>query len=168
MPYLGGETLRSRLQRQGRLDRAEAIGLLRDLADALAYAHRAGVVHRDLKPENVLCAGGRALLMDFGIARLASLGKRTAAGVILGTPGYMAPEQQNGRTVDHRADLWAWGGLAREMLLGERDAGRTLATDGEVPGWLATLVEQCLAQDPEARPASAEVLLQVLSTLPEV
>ncbi|HEX9892733.1 MAG TPA: serine/threonine-protein kinase, partial [Gemmatimonadales bacterium] len=62
MPYLGGETLRSRLQRQGRLDRAEAIGLLRDLADALAYAHRAGVVHRDLKPENVLCAGGRALL----------------------------------------------------------------------------------------------------------
>jgi serine/threonine-protein kinase len=81
-----------------------------------------GVIHRDIKPENVLCVGGHAFLMDFGIARLASaMARRTGVGIVLGTPGYMSPEQQAGDAVDHRADLWAFGVVARESLLGTRD-----------------------------------------------
>ncbi len=156
MPHLGGETLRTRLDREHRLAPADGVPLLRDVASALAYAHAAGVVHRDVKPENVLCVGGHAYLMDFGIARLVSaVGRRTAVGVVLGTPGYMAPEQQGGGATDHRTDLWAWGVVARETLLGTRDLAASFAAHPEIPADLAALVEQCRAVDPAERPASA-------------
>src|SRR5207302_9833789 len=116
MPYVDGETLRARLMRDRALPLGEAVRLLRELADALAYAHGHGVVHRDLKPENVLLSGGHAVVADFGIAKalaVATLGgnapgaRLTATGVSLGTPAYMAPEQAVGADADHRADLYA-------------------------------------------------------------
>src|SRR5690349_4086351 len=96
MPYVEGESLRARLEREGALALDDAAALARQLADALDYAHARGVVHRDLKPENVLLAGGQALLADFGVARAAAEadgggGTLTAAGVTLGTPAYMSP-----------------------------------------------------------------------------
>ncbi|MDQ2669549.1 MAG: serine/threonine protein kinase, partial [Gemmatimonadota bacterium] len=127
MPYLAGETLRARLEREGLLDLHEALGLLTDIAEALAHAHAAGVVHRDLKPENVLCVGEHAYLMDFGIARvvLPGAGRLTAEGASVGTPAYMAPEQLMGKApVDARADVYAWGLIAWEMLVGRLPAAR--------------------------------------------
>jgi serine/threonine-protein kinase len=166
MPYVGGETLRTRLNRMGRLEIGEAIVLLRDLADALSYAHAAGVIHRDIKPENVLCVGGHAFLMDFGIARLASaMARRTGVGIVLGTPGYMSPEQQAGDLVDHRADLWAFGVVAREALLGTRGDAPDVHTRADVPPSLAATIAACLATDPEKRPATAG---KVVATLDEL
>src|SRR5690606_9142033 len=111
MPYVGGITLRERLERDGALPLASAITLLRDVADALAHAHEAGVIHRDLKPENVLCVGDHAFLLDFGVAKRhgTSPGSTTDPGLAIGTPGYMAPEQAAGAEVDHRADIHVWG-----------------------------------------------------------
>jgi tetratricopeptide (TPR) repeat protein len=168
MPYVGGDTLRARLRSQGPLELAEAVTLLRDVADAMAYAHRSGVIHRDVKPENILCVGGHAFLMDFGIARFASsmAGGTTKPGVVLGTPGYMAPEQQDGRTVDHRTDIWSWGVVAREALLGDRAGDKPLTSRRDVPDWLAGLVEQCLSAEPSARPDNAEYLVQLLEAHP--
>jgi serine/threonine-protein kinase len=165
MPYLGGETLRTRLARTGRLSAREAIPLLRGLAAALVYAHSEGVVHRDLKPENVLCMESHAWLMDFGIARLASaFGAQTAAGAVLGTPGYMSPEQENGRTVDHRADLWAWGVVARECLSGSRAQVPPVTGPGTSRP-LLELIEHCLRRDPESRMPSAVQLVSGLSAV---
>src|SRR5450432_420605 len=112
MPYVRGESLRLRFEREGRLPIVESIRLLREIAEALAAAHAEGVVHRDVKPENVLLEHGHALLADFGIAcaRLEAMeGERlTGTGLGLGTPGYMAPEQlAGGRDVDGRADIYA-------------------------------------------------------------
>jgi serine/threonine-protein kinase len=164
MPYLGGETLRTRLARSGRLSARDALPLLRGLAEALVYAHSEGVVHRDLKPENVLCIDSHAWLMDFGIARLAStFGAQTAAGTVIGTPGYMSPEQENGRTVDHRADLWAWGVVARECLSGSRGQDPP-ATGPGTSRLLLELIEKCLRRDPESRMASASELVAALAT----
>ena len=123
MPYVQGESLRARLAREGRLAIGDAVRILRDMADALACAHRQGIVHRDIKPENVLLEEGHAVLADFGVARAleqATLGDRlTGTGLGLGTPGYMAPEQLAGEPgVDARADLYALGVVAYEMLAG--------------------------------------------------
>ena len=127
MPYVPGESLRHRLIRDRRLPVADALRILREVADALAYAHHLGVIHRDIKPENVLLAQGHALLADFGIARaLAEVrtvpgtdDRLTDSGFAMGTPGYMAPEQVAGdRGVDGRADVYALGVVAYEMLAG--------------------------------------------------
>jgi eukaryotic-like serine/threonine-protein kinase len=123
MPYVEGESLRQRLERDRRLPIAVALQILREVADALARAHRAGIVHRDIKPENILLQEGHALLADFGVARAlheASGSRRlTDTGVGLGTPGYMAPEQLAGdRSVDARADLYALAVVGYEMLAG--------------------------------------------------
>ena len=117
MPYVEGESLRSRLAREGELPIADAVRLLRDVADALALAHRRGVVHRDIKPDNVLLSGQHAYVTDFGVAKAVSeaTGRQqlTTVGVTLGTPTYMAPEQAAADpNVDHRADLYAFGVLA--------------------------------------------------------
>jgi Tol biopolymer transport system component/tRNA A-37 threonylcarbamoyl transferase component Bud32 len=123
MPFVDGETLRDRLVRERQLPVADAIALAREIADALEYAHRQGVVHRDVKPENILLADGHALVADFGIARAASRtgGDRlTQTGISLGTPSYMSPEQAMGEsTIDARADVYAMGCVLYEMLVGE-------------------------------------------------
>ena len=124
MPYLPGETLRRRLDRERRLSLGEALRILHELAEAIAYAHRNGVVHRDLKPENVLLEEGHAVLTDFGIARaLAESGsgeRLTGTGLSVGTPGYMAPEQAAGeRLIDARADVYSLAVVGYEMLAGE-------------------------------------------------
>ena len=117
MPYVQGETLRARLERDGALPVREVIARLREILDALAFAHDRGVVHRDIKPENILMEAGHALVADFGIAKaLQDSGALTSAGIALGTPTYMAPEQATADpTSDHRADLYSVGVLAFEL-----------------------------------------------------
>jgi eukaryotic-like serine/threonine-protein kinase len=123
MPYVTGETLRSRLQRERQLGLDEALGIAREVADALGAAHAMGIVHRDIKPENILLQGGHALVADFGIAiavQSASSARMTQTGLSLGTPQYMSPEQAMGdRAVDLRADLYALGAVTYEMLTGD-------------------------------------------------
>ena len=125
MPFIQGESLRVKLAREGELPVTEAMRILRDVVDALAYAHRNGVVHRDIKPDNVLLSEGHAVVTDFGVAKAVSAssgsgaGSLTSLGVALGTPAYMAPEQAAADPhVDHRADIYAVGALAYEMLCG--------------------------------------------------
>jgi Tol biopolymer transport system component len=123
MPFVDGETLRRRLEREKQLPVAEAVRIACEVADALQYAHKHGVVHRDIKPENILLHDGRPLVADFGIAlavQQAGGNRMTQTGLSLGTPQYMAPEQATGeRTVDHRADIYALGAVTYEMLAGE-------------------------------------------------
>ena len=123
MPYVEGETLRDRLARGGELPVPEAVRLLGEIAEALATAHRAGVVHRDIKPENVLLSGRHAMVMDFGVAKAVTEASRpaqlTSAGVALGTPAYMAPGAGVGRPAHGRA-----GGHLRPRRDGVRDAHR--------------------------------------------
>ncbi|MES2524819.1 MAG: serine/threonine-protein kinase [Gemmatimonadota bacterium] len=173
MPYLGGETLRTRLQRVRRLADTEGLPMLRALADAMAYAHARGVVHRDIKPENVLIAGEHAYLLDFGIAKLATAptdGVVTQDGLVVGTLAYMAPEQRAGDgTLDGRTDIYAWGVVAQEMLTGalpRAAAGHASLEEqcARVPA-LAVLVRQCLAVDAQERPASADALLAGLAAI---
>jgi len=123
MPFISGESLRVKLAREGELPVNEAVRILREVIDALAYAHRNGVVHRDIKPDNILLSEGHAVITDFGVAKAvtASSGGHslTSLGVALGTPAYMAPEQAAADPhVDHRADIYAVGALAYEMLAG--------------------------------------------------
>jgi serine/threonine-protein kinase len=130
MPYVDGESLRDRLVREGQLPIGDAVRIAREIADALEYAHRKGVIHRDIKPENILLAGAagdasaaHALVADFGIALAVSNtgGNRlTETGMSLGTPAYMSPEQAMGeRTLDARTDIYALGCVLYEMLTGE-------------------------------------------------
>jgi eukaryotic-like serine/threonine-protein kinase len=121
MPYVEGESLRQRLTREGRLSVEDALRLIRDVADALGYAHQRGVVHRDIKPENILLSGGHALVADFGIAKaieVAGDSRLTETGWGMGTPAYMSPEQIVGETVDSRADVYGLGCVLYEMLAG--------------------------------------------------
>jgi serine/threonine protein kinase/tetratricopeptide (TPR) repeat protein len=190
MPFVKGESLRQRLARDGALSVRDALGILRDVAKALAYAHARGVVHRDIKPDNILITGGSAVVADFGIAK-AITASRTAAGgatltqmgTAIGTPAYMAPEQAAGDPdVDHRADLYALGITAYEMLAGAPPfAGRSpsellrahltepppsLAEKRpELPAPLVALVNACLAKSPNDRPASAEEVLRELENV---
>jgi serine/threonine-protein kinase len=123
MPYVDGETLRARLVRDSRLPVDVAVGLAREVASALAYAHEAGIVHRDIKPENILLSRqGQALVADFGIAKaLVSDEAFTETGLALGTPSYMAPEQFLGeRPLRPPADIYALGIVFYEMLTGTR------------------------------------------------
>ena len=123
MPFVDGESLRARLDRERQLPVAEAVRLAREVADALNYAHHHGVVHRDIKPENVLLHGSHALVADFGIAlaiQHAGGARLTGTGLSLGTPHYMAPEQAAGdRAVNASADIYALGAVTYEMLVGE-------------------------------------------------
>jgi len=133
MPYISGESVRSRVDHSGPLTTAKAISILHDVACALEFAHAAGIVHRDIKPENVLLAGDAAVVIDFGIAKALSAsrtdtkdssshgggrGTLTIAGTVVGTPAYMSPEQISGDSVDARTDIYAWGLLAYELLGG--------------------------------------------------
>jgi serine/threonine-protein kinase len=123
MPYVEGESLRARLKRDIQLGVGEAVGIAREVAEALSCAHANGVLHRDIKPENILLSGGHAIVADFGIARAldAADGERlTETGLALGTPCYMSPEQASGtRVLDARSDVYALGCVLYEMLVGE-------------------------------------------------
>ena len=184
MPFVEGETLRSRLSREGRLPMDTALQLAREMADALEYAHRHGVVHRDVKPENVLLQGGHALVADFGIAlalEQAGGSRLTRTGIMLGTPQYMAPEQASGdREIDARTDVYALGVVLHEMLAGESPfAGssqngmlrrvmevspRALATRrADVSLSLDSAVQRALAKRPADRFPSAAAFAAALS-----
>ncbi|HET8834738.1 MAG TPA: protein kinase [Gemmatimonadales bacterium] len=123
MPFVEGESLRSRLNREKQLPVAEAVRIATEVASALDYAHRHGVVHRDIKPENILLHDGRALVADFGIALAASKAggnRMTETGMSLGTPHYMSPEQAMGeREITPRSDVYALGVVLYEMLTGD-------------------------------------------------
>jgi len=188
MPYVEGESLRTRIDREGALPIAEAARLLAEVTDALAYAHRHGIVHRDIKPENILMSGRHALVTDFGVAKAISdaagaQDKKTTAGLALGTPYYMSPEQALADpNVDHRADIYAVGALAYELFTGKPPfwAGTAQAvlaahvvepakpiTDSraELPPQLAKAVMKCLEKKPEARFQSADDLLPAFESL---
>jgi serine/threonine-protein kinase len=119
MPYIKGETLRQRLEREGQLPVNEAIQLAREVLDALSYAHGANVVHRDIKPANILLDAGHAVVADFGIARAIGEGESTT-GHVIGTPAYMSPEQIDGsKYLDGRTDIYSLGCVLFEMLVGQ-------------------------------------------------
>jgi serine/threonine-protein kinase len=124
MPFVEGESLRDRLTRERQLPVADAVRITREVALALDYAHRHGVIHRDIKPENILLIDGQAIVADFGIARaLGSSGgdTLTATGMIIGTAAYMSPEQAAGdKAIDARTDIYSLGCVLYEMLAGEQ------------------------------------------------
>jgi TolB-like protein len=186
MPLIEGESLRAKLAREGELPVSETVRALRDVADALTYAHEHGVVHRDIKPDNVLITGRHAVVTDFGVAKAlsASTGETslTSIGVALGTPAYMAPEQASADPhVDHRADIYAFGVMAYEMLTGRPPfvgppqsvlaAQVTQSPDPvgtrrqSVPAALALLVMRCLEKKPADRYQSAVELHQQLEIM---
>src|SRR5712671_4859696 len=186
MPLVEGESLRTKLGREGELPVSETIRILADVADALAYAHAHGVVHRDIKPDNVLISGKHALVADFGVSKAVSAssgGSLTSLGVALGTPAYMAPEQAAADPhLDHRADLYALGILGYEMLTGRppftaATPQATLAAQvtqapqpvtaqrPAVPGTLNALVMRCLEKHPADRFQSAGAVLEALEQM---
>jgi tRNA A-37 threonylcarbamoyl transferase component Bud32 len=187
MPFVAGENLREKLAREGELPIADAIRILRDVADAMVAAHAKSVVHRDIKPENVLLSNRHAIVADFGVAKALSAASSghamTTAGVALGTPTYMAPEQASADAhTDHRADIYAFGVLAYELLVGRppfagasaqkivaahmTEAPLPLGTRrANVPPLLAQLVMRCLEKSPADRPQAAGELLAVLEVL---
>src|SRR5881227_2512425 len=189
MPHIAGESLRARIAHERALPVGETVRILRDVCDALAYAHGHGVVHRDIKPDNVLLSGKHALVTDFGVAKAVSSstgsgsGTLTSIGMALGTPAYMAPEQAAGDpNADHRADLYAVGVLGYELLAGRTPFGglspqgmlaaQVTATPDpvtqhrdSVPPALAALIMRCLAKHPADRPQSADDVLGQLEAM---
>jgi len=181
MPYVEGESLRGKLARDGRLAPAEARRLLRDVADALAYAHRHGVVHRDIKPENVMVSDRHALVMDFGVAKAIESGQPSAQGgpltrfgLTVGTPTYMAPEQAAADPIaDHRVDIYALGVMGYELLSGtppfsgpprEILAAHVSRDPPPLAGppALVAVILRCLAKDPAQRWETADQLVAAL------
>jgi serine/threonine protein kinase/tetratricopeptide (TPR) repeat protein len=122
MPYVEGESLRDRLDREGRIPLDDAVRIAREVADALSYAHSRGIVHRDIKPENIMLEGGHAVVADFGIAHAvdsAAGARMTGTGLAVGTPAYMSPEQAAGeQQLDGRSDLYSLGCVVFEMIAG--------------------------------------------------
>ena len=187
MPLVDGESLRAKLAREGELPVGDAIRILRDVVDALAYAHARGVVHRDIKPDNVLISGQHAVVTDFGVAKAMSAASGsstlTSLGMALGTPAYMAPEQAAADpNIDARADLYAVGAMAYEMLCGRPPfSGMTpqqvLAAHvtippapintqrTSVPPALNSLVMRCLEKKPADRVQSAAEMLTQLQAM---
>ena len=186
MPYVEGPSLRSRLTASGELPVTEAVRLLLEVTDGLAYAHDRGVVHRDIKPDNVMLSGRHALITDFGVARAVSAAGSghtvTSLGVALGTPAYMAPEQATADpNVDHRADIYALGVLAYELLTGRTpftavtpqqvlakhvtEAPDPVSRHRPVSPELEAVVMRCLAKRPADRWQSASELLAALEPL---
>ena len=182
MPRVEGESLRATLDRDGPLPVPEAIRIAREMAEALAFSHRHGVIHRDVKPANIMLTDGHALLMDFGIARLAEGTKTelTSTGLTVGTPVYMSPEQAAGEgPIDGRSDIYSLGCVLFEMVAGSPPFGeasvRALLTShliGEIPSLedrcpeaplaLTRVVERALAKDPVERFATAEEMAAAL------
>ena len=181
MPYVEGESLRQRLERERQLPVADAVRIALEVADALDYAHRHGVIHRDIKPENILLTERHALVADFGIARAVGAEALTQSGIAIGTPAYMSPEQASGeRTLDARSDLYALGCVLYEMLAGEppftgptsaailaralTEAPRPVHTIREaVPLALDAVIAKAMSRVPADRYASASELAHALT-----
>src|SRR6266480_4951039 len=173
MPVVEGESLRERLQQAKRLPVEDATRIAREVADALDYAHRHGVVHRDIKPENILLQDGHAVVADFGIGKAVTAAAITRTGVTIGTPAYMSPEQAAGdETIDGRSDLYSLGCVLYEMLAGAPPftgpttqaviAAHLVATPPplaerrpDAPPAVADAIARALAKDPNARFAAA-------------
>ncbi|MGZ3330834.1 MAG: protein kinase domain-containing protein [Gemmatimonadaceae bacterium] len=170
MPYVSGETLRDRINRERRLQPETACSIAREVADALAYAHAQGVIHRDIKPENILLSAGHPVLADFGIARvinLAGVRQLTRPGLDSpGTPAYMSPEQFLGdRELDGRSDIYSLGCVLYEMLSGKppfagkegfvkrftEPAPTVLTSRPELASWMDAPIQKALARDPADR-----------------
>ena len=181
MTYVDGETLGQRIARQERLTETEVATLMRDVAQALAYAHRQGVVHRDIKPDNILIdrTNGRPMVADFGIAHLTSKTSASHAGSLMGTPEFMSPEQATGDVVDGRSDIYSLGLVGFNALSGELpfrgdSLGSLLAQRISTPAprlqtvaptaspRLAGVIDRCLATTPDARYQSGEALAEAL------
>jgi serine/threonine protein kinase len=187
MPFIDGESLRAALERKQPFTVREVTRIMHDVVDALAFAHARGVIHRDIKPGNILRQGSHALVTDFGVAKALSaalpISGVTTAGIAIGTPAYMAPEQLAGdAAADHRIDIYAVGLLAYELLTGSspftgpspretlaaqltRDPQPLHEVSPEIPRTLSALVMRCLAKDPAARPQRAEEILQELDAM---
>ena len=185
MAFIDGETLGARVRRDGALKPHDAARILREVAWALAYAHGQGVVHRDVKPDNILLerGSGRALVADFGIARLVQAQGVSGEGELVGTPEYMSPEQASGGAVDGRSDLYSLGVVGYYALSGRvpftaPSVAALLAQHVtkpcpplEAPGAprsLAAAIERCLQKDPETRFQSGEALAAALGTALEM
>jgi serine/threonine protein kinase/Tol biopolymer transport system component len=169
MPFVQGESLRDRLNREKQLPIDEAVRLAKEVASALDYAHRQGVIHRDIKPENILLQDGTALVTDFGIALAVSQagGKRmTETGLSLGTPYYMSPEQATGdRQIDARSDIYALGAVLYEMLSG--DPPHTGSTAQAIIAAVVTEEPRDIAtRRPRLAPHIAEAVHRALEKLP--
>ena len=189
MPYIAGEALNQRIAREGELPIDDAVRLLRDLASALAYAHRNGVVHRDIKPANILLADEYALVTDFGVAKALSasalnesVDTLTLEGSTLGTPAYISPEQAVADpATDHRTDIYSFGVVAYEVLTGSppftgRNSQALMAAHATIPPeaisnrrrvlpeWLANLVMLCLEKRPADRPQTATEIMRILQS----
>jgi len=188
MPLVEGESLRSLLARRRELPVGEAVRILRDVADALIYAHGESIIHRDIKPDNILLSHGHAMVTDFGVARAlaeaAGAGTLTGTGIAVGTPAYMAPEQCVGESqLDHRADLYALGVVAYELLSGEppfhaasfqalvaahltQEPVPIATARSAVPPALAEIVHRCLEKRAADRYQTASELKAALDQLP--
>ena len=186
MGFVSGETLGERIRRLGRLPAAEVTQVVREVAWALAYAHRQGVVHRDVKPENILLErdGGRAMVTDFGIAQVSGDAADTPAGQVVGTARAVSPEQAAGEPVDGRSDLYSLGVTAYLAATGQwpfdgesaaevlakhltQAAPPVLGLRPDLPAALAAAIERCLEKSPDDRFASGEELAAALgSALP--
>jgi eukaryotic-like serine/threonine-protein kinase len=184
MGFVDGESLAHIVQRMGAVPAEQLLPVLRDVVDALGYAHTRGVIHRDIKAENILLdsATGRAMVTDFGIARVAESAPMTATGTVLGTVTYMSPEQVAGDTLDGRSDLYSLGVLAFYGLSGRfpfesptpsavlvahvtRQAPRLGDVAPQVPAQVADLVDRLLRKNPAERFANAEEVLERLVTM---
>jgi eukaryotic-like serine/threonine-protein kinase len=182
MAYVDGETLAQRVAARGPLSPGDTTRIMREVAWALAYAHAQGVVHRDVKPANILLERGteRAMVTDFGIARLTHAAGETALGELLGTPEYMSPEQASGESVDGRSDLYSLGVVGFFAATGQppfsapttqsvlaqqitKPAPPVASVARGLPSSLARAIDQCLEKDVERRPATGEVLADALA-----
>ncbi|MDQ6887465.1 MAG: serine/threonine protein kinase [Gemmatimonadota bacterium] len=186
MAFIEGETLTQRVRERGPLTPAAATKLIQEIAWALAYAHARGVIHRDIKPDNILLepGSGRALVTDFGIARVDSVNSLTEVGQVMGTAHFMSPEQAAGEVLDGRSDLYSLGVVAHFALTGKLPFdGPTVqsilakhltqppppvaSVNPGVPRALATAVDRCLGKDPTSRYASGEALAEAVSLAQE-
>ena len=190
MPFVQGESLRTRIVERGELPVGQVIRTLREVASALAFAHGEGIVHRDIKPDNVLLSGGSAMVTDFGVAKALSVSTGdgdpnalTSLGIALGTPSYIAPEQATADPgMDHRADLYSLGAMGYEMLTGRvpftaRSPQAMLAAHisehpvpviqrrSGIPPLLNALIMSCLEKSPDRRPQRALEVIDQLDAI---